>query len=110
MKTNARKRRHVSIRNHISGTSQRPRFCVFRSSKHISAQIIDDVLGKTLVSEQDKALSGTKKEKAYNLGKELAKKAKSKKIKAVVFDRGGFVYQGRIAEVARGAREEGLQF
>jgi len=110
MKTNSRKRRHISIRNYISGTSQRPRLCVFRSSQHISAQIIDDALGKTLVSAQDKTLNGTKKEKAYNLGKELAKKALKKKIKAVVFDRGGFLYQGRIAEVARGAREGGLQF
>ncbi len=110
MKKENRLKKHLKIRKHIFGTSQRPRLSVFRSNKHIFVQIIDDDSGKTYVSASDIKQPGTKKEKAYQLGKVLAQKAKSKKIKTVVFDRGGFKYQGRIAELASGAREGGLEF
>lgn len=103
-------RRHKTIRKHLAGTTDRPRLAVFRSNQHIYAQIIDDSIGKTLVSGSDMKQTGTKKQRAYNLGKSLAEKALQVKIKAVVFDRGGFLYQGRIAELAKGAREGGLLF
>lgn len=86
------------------------RLSVFRSSQHMYAQIIDDVKQQTLVFASDQKLKGTKKEKAYQIGLSLAKKAAAKKIKEVVFDRGKFLYHGRVAEVARGAREGGLKF
>lgn len=86
------------------------RLSVFRSSQHIYAQIIDDVKQQTLVFASDQKLKGMKKEKAYQVGLALAKKAAAKKIKEVVFDRGKFLYHGRVAEVARGAREGGLKF
>jgi len=92
------------------GTKDCPRLSVFRSSQHISAQIIDDSENKTLVSASDLKETGTKKEKAFKVGKSLAEKALKYKIKRVVFDRGGFLYQGRVAELARGAREGGLNF
>ena len=92
------------------GTSKCPRLAVFRSSQHIYAQIIDDSLSKTLVSASDIKETGSKKEKALKVGKNLAEKAIKAKITEVVFDRGGFLYQGRIAELARGAREGGLKF
>ncbi len=106
----SRVRRHKTIRKHLIGTSDRPRLAVFRSNQHIYAQIIDDSLGKTLVSGSDMKQTGTKKQRAYNLGKSLAEKALKSQIKTIVFDRGGFLYQGRIAEIARGAREGGLLF
>lgn len=102
--------KHQKIRRQISGTSKRPRLCVFRSNQHISAQIIDDTLHKTLVSAADYKEEGTKIQKAYNVGKNLAKNATKYKITTVIFDRGGFLYQGRVAEFARGAREGGLKF
>ena len=87
------------------------RLSVFRSSKHIYAQIIDDNIGKTLIAASDfKVGQGKKKEKAYNVGIALAKMALKKKITEVVFDRGRFLYHGRIEEVAKGAREGGLKF
>jgi large subunit ribosomal protein L18 len=111
MKKLGRVKRHITIRKNISGTDLRPRLAVFRSIKHISAQIIDDGVGKTLLSESDLNIkSGAKKEKAYQVGKILAEKALKLKIKSVVFDRGGFLYHGRVAELARGAREGGLEF
>ena len=110
MKRLSRVSRHHTIRKHLAGTTVRPRLAVFRSSQHIYAQIIDDVNSKTLVSESDLKLKGTKKERAYEVGKAVAQKALKVKIEAVVFDRGGFLYHGRIAEVARGAREGGLKF
>ena len=97
-------------RRKVIGTKDRPRLSVFRSNQHIYAQIIDDSAGKTLVSASDVKEQGTKLEKAYKLGKDLAKKASKAKIKNVVFDRGGFLYQGRIAQLARGTREGGLKF
>ena len=106
-----RVKRHSKIRKRVVGTSERPRLSVFRSTKHIYAQIVDDKAGKTIISESDLKLSKVvKKEKAYTVGKELAGKAMKKKIKKVVFDRGGFLYHGRVAELARGAREGGLIF
>lgn len=106
-----RVRIHKRIRKTVVGTKDKPRLSVFRSLSHIYAQIIDDGRSQTLVSSSDRKLSkGLKKEKAYQVGKELAEKAKKLKIKNVVFDRGGFLYHGRVAELARGAREGGLKF
>lgn len=110
MRKYLRKRRQYKIRKKIVGTITRPRLSVFRSNKHIYAQIVDDSKGVTLISESDAKISGTKKEKAYNIGKKLAQKALKKKIAQVVFDRGGFLYHGRVSEVAKGVREGGLKF
>ena len=110
MKRDSRKGRHMSIRKHLTGTSLRPRLAVFRSNQHIYAQIIDDNASKTLAAISDNKGTGSKKEQAYKLGKGLAQKALKKKITEVVFDRGGFLYQGRIEEFAKGAREGGLKF
>lgn len=88
----------------------RPRLSVFRSAKHIYAQIIDDSAGKTLVFVSDKKETGKNMEKAYMVGKILAEKALKEKIKEVVFDRGGFLYHGRVEALAKGAREGGLKF
>lgn len=98
------------MRKKIRGTKDRPRLSVFRSSQHILAQIIDDVAGRTLASATDDKEKGTKSQKAYNVGKNLAQIALKLKIKNVVFDRGRFLYQGRVAQVAKGAREGGLKF
>lgn len=105
-----RVKRHKRIRKRLLGTDQRPRLSVFRSSKHIYAQIIDDSKSKTLTFVSDIKEKGTKVEKAYQVGKKIAEKALKKKIKSVVFDRGGFLYHGRIAKLAEGAREGGLEF
>lgn len=111
MDRNKRKRRHLNIRKSIVGIQDRPRLSVFRSNQHIYAQIIDDGSGKTLVFESDiKILKGTKKDRAFEVGKKLAQQAVKKDINSVVFDRGGFLFQGRIAELAKGAREGGLNF
>ena len=113
----ARKRRHRRIRTKISGTVSRPRLNVFRSLDHIYAQIIDDVEGKTIVSAStiDKGLradiSGkTKKEQATLVGKAIAERAKAAGVSMVLFDRGGYLYHGRIKALADGAREGGLDF
>ena len=112
-----RLKRHERVRNKISGTPERPRLSVFRSLNHIYAQIIDDVQGKTLVScsTLDKVVAEsvkelTKKEAAKVVGTELAKRALEKGITEVVFDRGGYIYTGRVECVADGAREAGLKF
>lgn len=111
MNKNLRIRRHKKVRKRVTGTKDCPRLSVFRSSKHIYAQIIDDMLGKTLVAITDLKLANEQKQKkAYEVGKQLAAKALKSKIKKVVFDRGGFLYHGRVAEFARGAREGGLEF
>ena len=105
--------RHRRVRGKISGTPERPRLCVFRSANHIYVQIIDDVNGKTLcaASSQDKSVTkGSNKEGARAVGKLIAEKAKSAGIENVVFDRGGYLYHGRVAELAAGAREAGLKF
>lgn len=111
----SRVRRHVRVRKKVFGTSERPRLCVFRSEKNIYAQIIDDVAQKTLVaaSSLDKDFSiqfGSNKEAAKLVGDMVAKRAIEKGIKAVVFDRGGYIYHGRIQQLAEAAREAGLEF
>ena len=109
-----RKIRHERVRKKISGTPECPRLDVFRSAKHIYAQIIDDVNGVTLVSasslEKDFACEGTKSDAAKQVGVNVAERAKAKGIDTVVFDRGGYVYHGRVKALAEGAREGGLQF
>lgn len=116
-KNTARKKRHSRVRNKVSGTGQRPRLCVYRSNKEIYAQVIDDVAGVTLAScntrEKDIAaqLKGkTKVQAAQIVGKTIGERAKSKKIKTVVFDRSGYLYTGRVEALAAGAREAGLNF
>lgn len=111
MNKNLRIKRHLKIRKRILGTSKRPRLSIFRSNQHIFAQIIDDSLGKTLAWVSDTEIGKmAKKQKAYEAGKKLAEKSLKIKIKQVVFDRGGFLYHGRIAEFGKGAREGGLEF
>ena len=109
-----RKKRHVRVRAKISGTPERPRLNVFRSNANICAQIIDDVNGVTLVSastlEKDFEGATGNKEAARKVGKLIAERAKAKGIDTVVFDRGGYLYHGRVAELAEGAREAGLEF
>ena len=105
-----RVRKHTRVRKNVVGTSSRPRLAVFRSSQHIYAQIIDDEKGKTLVSASDLKETGKKMERAYKVGNDLAKDAIKSKITAVVFDRGGFLYHGRVDALAKGAREGGLKF
>lgn len=109
-----RLKRHVRVRGKISGTPERPRLAVYRSNANISAQIIDDVNGVTLVSantyEKDFEGIGSNKAAARKVGNTLAKRALEKGISTVVFDRGGYVYHGRVSELAEGAREGGLQF
>jgi large subunit ribosomal protein L18 len=101
----------LRIRGKITGTNERPRLSVFRSNQEIYGQIIDDIKGVTLVSASTLNIKdGNKKNKAYNLGLNLAHLAKEAKISKVVFDRGGYIYHGRVSELARGAREGGLDF
>ncbi|MDQ3411303.1 MAG: 50S ribosomal protein L18 [Chloroflexota bacterium] len=117
-KLSARKRRHVRVRAKISGTARRPRLNVFRSSAHIYAQVIDDTRGHTLVAACDleqeiKERAGdgaTKSARAKAVGQIVGERAKAAGIELVVFDRGGFLYHGRIQAVADGARESGLVF
>ena len=110
----ARLTRHKRVRGKISGTAECPRLNVFRSTKNIYAQIIDDVEGVTLVatSSLDKEFNGNggNKEAAHKVGELLAKKAAEKGITQVVFDRGGYIFHGRVKELAEGAREGGLKF
>ncbi len=108
-----RQRIHKRIRAKIFGTKDRPRLCVFRSANHTYAQLIDDESGKVLVSASDvktKSKQGNKVSHSMEVGKLIAKEALLKKIEKVVFDRGGFVFHGRIKAVADGAREGGLKF
>ena len=110
----ARKKRHVRVRGKISGTAECPRLNVYRSLANIYAQLIDDVAGVTLAQassvEKDFAQYGGNVEAAKAVGKKLAERATEKGIKECVFDRGGYVYHGRVAAVAEGAREGGLEF
>ena len=109
-KNEARLRRHRRVRNKISGTAARPRLDVFRSAKHIYAQIIDDVNGVTLAAaDKDFNGFGGNVEAAAEIGKKIAAKALEKGITEVVFDRGGYVYHGRVKALADGAREGGLK-
>ena len=112
-KPQARARRHRRIRGKISGTAERPRLVVFRSNKGISAQLIDDDSGKTLAGASWvglKSFSGNKTEQATEVGKTLAAAAKEAGVEACVFDRGGYLYHGRVKALAEGAREGGLKF
>jgi large subunit ribosomal protein L18 len=116
-RSEARIRRHARVRQHVAGSARRPRLNVFRSLSEIYAQVIDDQAGSTLVSastidrELRAQVKGLKKTEAARLvGKAVAERAKGKGIKAVVFDRGGFRYTGRVKAVADGAREGGLEF
>lgn len=113
-KLTGRERRHRRIRAKVSGTASRPRLSIFRSNKHIYAQIIDDEQGKTLISASDaemKSVKGKGKlETSKVVGEEVAKRAKDKKISKVVFDRSGYLYTGRVKQVAEGARAAGLDF
>ncbi len=113
-KNTARLKRHIRVRAKISGTPERPRLNVFRSNANIYAQLIDDVNGVTLAaaSTMDKGFEGAKsnKEAARKVGQAIAKAAADKGITEVVFDRGGYVYHGRVMELAEGAREGGLKF
>lgn len=112
----ARKRRHMRVRKKVFGTSERPRLSVFRSAKHIYAQIIDDETGNTLAaaSTLDPAIrdsvKGCNKESAKMVGELIGKRALEKGIKTVTFDRGGYLYHGRVKMLADAAREAGLQF
>ena len=113
--TNAQRiHRHKRVRAKISGTPERPRLNVFRSAANIYAQIIDDVNGRTLAAasslEKDFECEGTKSDAAKKVGMLVAERAKAAGIECVVFDRGGYVYHGRVAALAEGAREGGLQF
>ena len=110
----ARMHRHVRVRGKVSGTSERPRLCVFRSNANIYAQIIDDIKGVTLCAassvEKDFEGIGGNKEAARKVGKLVAERALKAGITTVVFDRGGNIYHGRVKELAEGAREGGLNF
>jgi large subunit ribosomal protein L18 len=108
-----RLKRHKRIRGKISGTAERPRLCVYRSLNNISVQLIDDVAGVTLASAssyENGAVGGGNKAGAYAVGKTIAERATAKGITDVVFDRCGYLYHGRIEELAKGAREGGLKF
>ena len=109
-----RKRRHKRVRGKISGTAERPRLNVFRSERHIYAQVIDDTSGRTICSassvEKDFGIPGSNKGGAQKVGKLVAERAVSKGISSVVFDRGGYIYHGRVKELAEAAREGGLTF
>jgi len=114
-KQRLRLRRHRRVRKHVSGTAERPRLAVFRSNKHISAQVIDDVSGRTLASastvEKDlKSTAGGNRDAAKKVGQLLGERAKAAGVSKVVFDRGGFQYHGRVAALADAAREAGLEF
>ena len=109
----ARLRRHSRVRNKVSGTTEMPRLNVFRSNENIFVQIIDDTKGNTLVSSSSvelKIKNGGNVEAAKLVGKDIAEKAKKAKIKKVVFDRGGYLYHGRVEALAEAARENGLEF
>jgi len=108
-KTKKRNMRHKRVRAKISGTSMCPRVSVFRSNKYIKLQLIDDTKGKSLLQIDDISMKkGTKTEKAYEIGKKMAKEAKKQNIKKAVFDRGGYAYHGRVKATAEGCRKGGL--
>ncbi|HTI65544.1 MAG TPA: 50S ribosomal protein L18 [Gemmatimonadaceae bacterium] len=106
-----RSRRHLRVRKKVSGTSERPRLVVFRSLKHITAQLVDDVSRRTLATVSSTDLeTGKKTQKSLEVGKRIAARAKDAGITKVVFDRAGYKYHGRVKAVADGAREGGLEF
>jgi large subunit ribosomal protein L18 len=107
-KTQSRQRRHARIRARVIGSATRPRLAVYKSNRYVHAQLIDDEAGKTLVAGTTKGMKAKKTEAAKQLGKDLAKRAQAAGITAVVFDRGGFRYTGRVAILAEAVREGGL--
>ena len=111
---NARTRRHIRVRRKVSGSPERPRLAVFRSNKHIIAQVIDDINGLTLASAStnEKSFSGATSnvEAAKKVGTTVAQRAKEKGVDKVVFDRGGYKYHGRVAAIADAARAQGIEF
>jgi large subunit ribosomal protein L18 len=113
-KRDARIRRHSRVRKQVRGTAERPRLAVFRSNKHISAQVVDDRAGVTLASasthEADLRDGSYNKDAAAKVGARVAERAKDAGVERVVFDRGGFLFHGRVAAVAEAAREAGLEF
>jgi large subunit ribosomal protein L18 len=111
-KVRGRTRRHRRVRKKIVGTPERPRLAVYRSNRHIYAQVIDDFAGQTLAAASTLGVEGAKdpKARAKAVGVELAKKAQDKGVEQVAFDRGGFMYHGRVQALAEGAREGGLRF
>ena len=109
-RTEKRARRHLRVRNKLAGTTERPRLVVFRSLKHIYAQIVDDSSARTLMTVSSAKLEGKKTEKSTEVGKLIASRAKEAGITQVVFDRAGYQYHGRVKAVADGAREGGLEF
>ena len=109
----AREKKKMKIRKRVTGSGERPRLCIFRSSKHVYAQVIDDVTGTTLASASTLDTDGVKganKDACAAIGKEVAKRAVAKNIKQVVFDRNGYLYHGRVKSLAEAAREGGLEF
>lgn len=111
-KVRTRQRRHRRVRKKVLGTPEKPRLAVYRSNRHIYAQVIDDLAGKTLAASSTLVSdgSGDPVEKAKTVGRDVAEKAKAAGVGSVVFDRGGFMYHGRVKAVADGAREAGLEF
>jgi large subunit ribosomal protein L18 len=113
IKAVSREKKKMSIRRRVSGDAERPRLCIYRSSKHVYAQVIDDVAGRTIVSASTveiEGLKGSNKTSAEAVGKEIAKRALAKEVKAVVFDRNGYLYHGRVKALADAARSGGLSF
>lgn len=111
----ARQRRHLRLRKRLSGTNDRPRLCVYRSINHIYAQIIDDSRGATIASGSTldpglREAAGTKTDRARAVGQVVAERARAAGVTRVVFDRGGYLYHGRVSALAEGAREGGLEF
>ena len=110
----ARERRHKRVRGKVAGTAERPRLVVFRSNRGIEAQLVDDLEGKTLAAASSlhlkKSFKGNKTQQATEVGKLLAERAKQADLESVVFDRGGYLYHGRVKALAEGAREGGLRF
>jgi large subunit ribosomal protein L18 len=109
-KQESRQRIHMRIRSKINGTAECPRLCVYRSNKSIYCQLVDDLKGHTLAAATSIGLPGSKMEQSVAVGKLIAERAKSAGIETVVFDRGGFLYHGRVKSLAEGAREGGLKF
>jgi large subunit ribosomal protein L18 len=110
-RTERRFKRHLRVRNKVTGTQERPRLVVFRSLKHIYAQLVDDSANRTIATVSDLNIEqGKKSERAAEVGKQIAERAKSAGITRVVFDRAGYRYHGRIKAVADGARKGGLEF
>ena len=105
-----RRRRHFRVRKKVNGTAERPRLVIFRSLKHVYAQLVDDNAQRTIMTVTDGGLTGKNVEKSFEVGKRIAERAKEAGVKQVVFDRGGYLYHGRVKALADGAREGGLEF